>query len=262
MKPKDICMKRIVYIITACAFSVSAVKAQQVLTLKECLEEGLQNNYSLRIVHNEEQISKNNATPGNAGYLPTLDFSAGYVGNLDNIESKARETGEITKNKGVYDQTVNVGLNLNWTIFDGFNMRIAEASHLVGKFSGLDYQQAKVDFNADSAQYIKQQELLHSSRIQLNELMANNDVNQIVIIKDSTIEVHSDLRFEDLWSSTLATNASLLKADQNTTLAQLDYKKINSRNYPYLKLPDMAILSISMTSMPLVEEEIWDLTQE
>ena len=56
------------------------------------------------------------------------------------------------------------------------------------------------------------------------------------MIKDSTIEVHSDLRFEDLWSSTLATNASLLKADQNTTLAQLDYKKVNSRNYPYLKL--------------------------
>lgn len=72
-------------------------EAQQVLTLKECLEEGLQNNYSLRIVHNEEQISKNNATLGNAGYFPTLDFSAGYTGNLDNIESKARATGEITK---------------------------------------------------------------------------------------------------------------------------------------------------------------------
>ena len=115
-------------------------------------------------------------------------------------------------------------------------LRIAEASHLVGKFSGLDYQQAKVDFNADSAQYIKQQELLHSSRIQLNELMANNNVNQNIIIKDSTIDVYSDLQFDDLWNSTLATNASLLKADQNTVLAQLDYKKINSRNYPYLKL--------------------------
>lgn len=115
-------------------------------------------------------------------------------------------------------------------------LRIAEASHLVGKFSGLDYQQAKVDFNADSAQYIKQQELLHSSRIQLNELMANNNVNQIIVIKDSTIDVHSDLLFDDLWNATLSTNASLLKADQNTVLAQLDYKKINSRNYPYLKL--------------------------
>lgn len=114
MKQKGICMKRIAYITIACAFlSVSFAKAQQIRTLKDCLEEGLQNNYSLRIVHNEEQISKNNATLGNAGYLPTLDFSAGYTGNLDNIETKARATGEITKNTGVYDQTVNVGLNLN-----------------------------------------------------------------------------------------------------------------------------------------------------
>lgn len=77
MKQKGICMKRIAYITIACAFlSVSFAKAQQIRTLKDCLEEGLQNNYSLRIVHNEEQISKNNATLGNAGYLPTLDFSA------------------------------------------------------------------------------------------------------------------------------------------------------------------------------------------
>lgn len=66
--------------------------------------------------------------------------------------------------------------------------------------------------------------------------MANNNVNQIIVIKDSTIDVHSDLLFDDLWNATLSTNASLLKADQNTVLAQLDYKKINSRNYPYLKL--------------------------
>lgn len=285
----------IAYIAAVVCASLSIVKleAQQVYTLKECLEEGLQNNYSLRIVHNEEQISKNNATLGNAGYLPTLDFTADYSGDLSDIETKTRATGEITKNNNVDDHTVDVGLSLNWTIFDGFNisttykelkelerqgetntriaiedfiaeltseyynfiqqkirlknfryamslskerLRIAEASHLVGKFSGLDYQQAKVDFNADSAQYIKQQELLHTSRIQLNELMASHNVNRHIIIKDSTIDVHSDLNYDELWNSTLAINASLLKADQNTTLAQLDYKKINSRNYPYLKL--------------------------
>ena len=75
MKQKGICMKRIAYITIACAFlSVSFAKAQQIRTLKDCLEEGLQNNYSLRIVHNEEQISKNNATLGNAGYLPTPEI--------------------------------------------------------------------------------------------------------------------------------------------------------------------------------------------
>ena len=102
--------------------------------------------------------------------------------------------------------------------------------------SRLDYQQAKVDFNADSAKYMKQQELLHTSRINLNELMANANVDQPLSIVDSIIRVNANLNFEELWDATLATNASLLKADQNTTIAQLDYKKINARNYPYLKL--------------------------
>ena len=267
--------------------------AQEVYTLKSCLEKGLQNNYSLRIIHNEEQVSKNNATPGNAGYLPTIDFSAGYKGTVDNTQTKVRESGETIKENGVFDQTINVGLNLNWTIFDGFNiqanykilkelerqgetntriaiedfiaslaaeyynyvqqkirlanlhyavklskerLRIVEERYHIGNFSRLDYQQAKVDFNADSAKYMKQQELLHTSRINLNELMANANVAQPLSIVDSIIRVNANLNFEELWDATLATNASLLKADQNTTIAQLDYKKINARNYPYLKL--------------------------
>lgn len=269
------------------------VCAQRVYTLKSCLEAGLENNYSLRIVHNDQQIQENNATLGNAGYLPTLDFSSGYRGTIDNIETKSRATGEVSKDKGIFDQTIDVGLNLNWTIFDGFRitanyqqlkvlasqgetntriaiedfianltaeyynfiqqkirlknfryavslskerLRVAAAHYHIGDFSRLDYQQAKVDFNADSAQYMKQQELLHSSRIQLNELMANEDVDRPVIIKDSVIDVTSDLVFQELWDATLSTNAYLLRADQNTVLAQLDYKKVTSRNYPYLKL--------------------------
>lgn len=294
MRQKVIHMRHIIYLFAACAcLSITSVQAQQVYTLKSCLEDGLQNNYSIRITHNEEQISKNNATLGNAGYLPTLDLTAGYKGTIDNTETKSRETGVATRNTGVFDQTANVGLNLNWTIFDGFNistnyqklkelerqgetntriaiedfianltseyynfiqqkirlenfryavslskerLRIVEERYHIGSFSRLDYQQAQVDFNADSAQYMKQQELLHSSRIQLNELMANKNVNQSIIIKDSVIDVHNGLNFEELWNATLNTNASLLRADQNTLLAQLDYKKINSRNYPYLKL--------------------------
>ncbi|MBB4045954.1 outer membrane protein TolC [Bacteroides reticulotermitis] len=293
MKQRFFSIQHIIYLLIACSGLSQSVQAQKVYSLKSCLESGLQNNYSMQITHNQEQISKNNATLANAGYLPTLDFSAGYKGNLDNIESKSRATGEIIKNNGVYDQTANVGLNLNWTIFDGFNisttykqlkelerqgetntriaiedfiatlaseyynylqqeirlknlryavtlskerMRIVEERYHIGSFSRLDYQQAKVDFNADSAQYMKQQELLHSSRIHLNELMANESVNQPLLITDSVIDVNAQLIYDDLWTATLATNANLLKADQNITLSQLDYKKINSRNYPYLKL--------------------------
>ena len=76
-------------IILCTALAVQAQPAP-VYTLKSCLEQGLLNNYSLRITRNEQQVSKNNATLANAGYLPTLDLSAGYKGTLDNTETKLR----------------------------------------------------------------------------------------------------------------------------------------------------------------------------
>lgn len=72
---------------------------------------------------------------------------------------------------------------------------------------------------------MKQQELLHTSRIQLNELMASENVDQPFIIRDSLIDVSDKLNFEELWNATLQANASLLKAEQNNTLARLDYKR-------------------------------------
>ena len=116
--------KRLIYFMICLLGSGITAQAQYTYTLKQCLEEGLANNYSLRITRNEEQISKNNATLGNAGYLPTVDLTAGYTGNADNSNTKARATGETTKLRGVYDQTLDAGVDLNWTIFDGFTFRL------------------------------------------------------------------------------------------------------------------------------------------
>ncbi|MBW9199247.1 TolC family protein [Bacteroidales bacterium SW299] len=286
-------MKKHLYILAALAGMGLSARAQYTYTLRQCLEEGLANNYSLRITRNEELVSKNNATLGNAGYLPTIDLTAGYTGSNDNSNSESRSTGETTKVRGVYDQTLDAGIDLNWTIFDGFNisttykqlkemerlgktntriaiedfianltaeyynyiqqeirlknfryavilsrerLRIVEERYHIGNFSRLDYQQATVDFNADRAQYIKQRELVHTSRINLNELMAAKDMDRPIKVKDSLIDVNEHLEFNELWNGTLNANASLLQADQNTTIAQLDYKKVLSRNYPYVRL--------------------------
>ena len=80
------------------------------------------NNYSLRISRNEEQISKNNATLGNAGYLPTVDFTAGYTSDLNSSDSKLRADGSTASERNVLDHTLDAGIDLNWTIFDGFNI--------------------------------------------------------------------------------------------------------------------------------------------
>ncbi|MBQ2856920.1 MAG: TolC family protein [Bacteroidaceae bacterium] len=283
--------KTIIATIICCA--AGNLSAQQHYTLKSCLETGLEKNYSIRMVRNEEQISKNNATLGNAGYLPSLDLSAGFNGNVNNTETETRSTGEKSKTNGVFDKTLNAGLNLNWTLFDGFKiqatyarlkeleqqgetqtriaiedfiaeltaeyynyiqqeirlknfryamslskerLRIVEERYIVGNFSRLDLQQARVDYNADRAQHMKQQEAVKSSRIRLNELMANDDMTQSITINDSIIDLNTLLSFEELWLSTLNNNASLLKSEQSKKIAALDMKAVKSRNYPYLRL--------------------------
>ena len=286
-------MKRLTYSILFVLTTLVINAQEQVYTLGRCIEIGLENNYSLRITRNNELIGHNNATLANAGYLPTLDLNAGYDAQLNSNNSELRATGEIQKTRNAFDQNATAGIDLNWTVFDGFNitttykqlkemermgetntrialedfiagmaaeyynflqqrlrlnnyynavllskerLRIVEERYNIGNFSRLDYQQAKVDFNADSAQYMKQQEVVITSRIALNEMMAIDQVYTPIETSEKGIIINDTLDFADLWHCTLGNNATLLLAEQNSTLARLDYKKVLSRNYPYVKL--------------------------
>ena len=276
-------MKRVL-ITLALLVTASAWADAQTLTLHNCLEKGLENNYSLRISRNQEEVAHNNA-------------------DLANSDSKLRTTGETTEVRNSFDQSLNAGIGVSWTIFDGFKistnykqlkelermgelntritledfiagltaeyynfihqklrlanyyyavilskerLRIVEERYNIGNFSRLDYQQAKVDFNADSAQYIKQQEVVLTSRIALNEMMAIDEVYTPIETNESTIVSDTTLQFGQLWEKMLANNAALLLANRSNTLAELDYKKVISRNYPYVRL-DMTIRSTNMT---------------
>ncbi|WP_446787989.1 TolC family protein, partial [Macellibacteroides fermentans] len=267
-------------------------KGQEVFSLKKCIETGLEKNYAIRIVKNEQQQSANNATPGNAGYLPTLDLTGGYSGVNNNTRSTLTD-GTIEKSNGVSTETANAGLSLNWTVFDGFGiqatytklkelqlmgelntrmtiedfvanltseyynlirqkirlknlrssvdlskerLRIVAERYSLGSMSRLDLQQAQVDFNADSSKLLTQFEAVHTSNIRLNELMALENVGSEIQLQDSVIYPNPFLEEAELWKLTLEANTSLLAAQKNRTLSELDYKKAKSRNYPYVKL--------------------------
>lgn len=115
-------------------------------------------------------------------------------------------------------------------------LRIVQERWLIGDNSRLDLQQAQVDFNADSAQSLKQREVITSARIRLNELMAENEVNGKLRVRDTVIAVNEYLNFDSLWAATLRTNSRLIQAAQNRTLAEIDLKSVKSRDYPYVRL--------------------------
>ncbi len=91
--------------------------------LKSCIEEGLANNYSLKIVRNEQQVVSNNATRANAGYLPQVDLTAGYSGTNSNTNTTDRATGNINKERNATDHTLHAGIDASWTLFDGFKIQ-------------------------------------------------------------------------------------------------------------------------------------------
>ena len=138
------------------------INAQEsVYTLKQCLEIGLQQNYEIQIIKNKQQIAENNASPGNAGYLPALDLGAGYSGTLEDITQHDVVTDQTLNSNGVHNQRLNAGLNLSWTIFDGFSIQ-ANHSRLrrmeeLGEFNTrLAIEAFLSNFTAEYYNYIRQ----------------------------------------------------------------------------------------------------------
>lgn len=280
-------------IISLCCAALPLPAFPQAMSLQSCIEKGLKNNYSLRIVKNEEQMAAGNATRANAGYLPTVEAQAGYDASLDSRDTRARDTGGVSSERNTVNHSANAALNAEWTVFDGYKiqtnfqrlrelkaqsevqtrmavedyvaglvseyynfvqqkirmrnlryavslskerLRIVQERWITGNNSRLDLQQALVDFNADSAQSLKQTESLASSRIRLNELMAEKEVNGRLDIRDTMINVESSLSFDSLWAAVLRTNASLINAAHNRRLAEIDLRNVKSRDFPYVRL--------------------------
>ncbi len=113
--------KAFLLLVTA-VFIVQNASAQQILNLKQCIETGLEKNFELRIAKNQQQISNNNVSAGNAGMLPTIDFLSSHMGSLADKKQQAAGSDNFTELNNVNDYGFDVGVNLNWTVFDGFNM--------------------------------------------------------------------------------------------------------------------------------------------
>ncbi len=93
------------------------------VSLEQLIDKGLQQNFQLRIVQNKQQIADNNAIPGNAGMLPSLDFTSNLgATEYTNTQYPADGSASIT-NPGVSNTNFSAAVTMNWTLFDGFNIQ-------------------------------------------------------------------------------------------------------------------------------------------
>lgn len=102
-------------------FCFIKVNAQEVLSLEDAVKIALENNYEIKIAKNDLKIDQTNVTAGNAGMLPKATASITQNNNLQNL-SQTRTDGTSTSLNNAKSNSLNYGVGLDWTIFDGFKM--------------------------------------------------------------------------------------------------------------------------------------------
>lgn len=96
--------------------------AQEFLTKEQALQSLLENNYSVKLSNNAIAIAENNTSVLNSGYLPRISTSAGasYSNTNQNLDFQNGTSSEI---KNAELDSYNASLNLNYTLFNGFNRK-------------------------------------------------------------------------------------------------------------------------------------------
>lgn len=138
---------------------------------------------------------------------------------------------------GYYNFILQVQLknNLSYALtLSRERLRIDEDRYLLGSGSKLEVLQSRVYVNSDSSNLSRQNEVVRSAQIRLNQLMAVENLNNEFSSSDTSIAVNPGLLYEKLLDLTLTNNTNLQIAVKNKIISDYDYKLVVSRSYPYL----------------------------
>lgn len=266
------------------------VYAQQKLSLQNAITIALENNYTIKLSKNNNTITGNNVSLGNAGFLPNV---LGTFNDLNRVETSKVDLASGQTREAINAPTTNInyGVSLNWRIFDGLQMfanynrlmelqklgdlnarltiqntiadvivayydiviqekqfqaaknalevsalrrKNANSRFIIGKGSKLELLAAKVDFNTDTTQLLRQQDVILAGKIRLNDLMARNPTTEFSVYE--TINIDPSLSYQNLLSQTQTQNPDVQAALINQRIAKFNLQQIKGTRYPILGL--------------------------
>jgi outer membrane protein len=101
--------------------AVCKMQAQELLTVEDAIKIALENNYEIKIASNELKIDQQSVSLANAGITPRIDASVSDNHGIQNT-SQTRSDGTKSSLDNAKNSNLNYGVNLGWTVFDGFGM--------------------------------------------------------------------------------------------------------------------------------------------
>jgi outer membrane protein TolC len=136
--------------------------SQNTLNLQETLRIGLENNYDIQITRNNERISDNNVTLGNAGFLPAANITSGYSVRNSNSDQFPRNGDDAISSRNSNTGAFDAGVSLNWPVFEGFRIqtnykRLQELQTIGELNTRLAIEDLVANLTAEYYNYVHQQ---------------------------------------------------------------------------------------------------------
>jgi len=213
-------MRRFLSLSYILVFFVIPARSQVVYEMKDCIRTGLEKNFSLLITKNNEAISKNNFTIGNAGYLPTLDLSSRHTGTFNDVTKKLTD-GTQTVSKGEYNTTTAGSLSLGLTIFDGFSVnttykKLGELKQVGELNSQMTIENLIADIVSGYVNYIQQVQLYKNLKyaVKLSKERLRIDEDRYLLGSGSKLQVLQSRVYLNSDSSRLSKQRESVRATQ------------------------------------------------
>ena len=234
------------FIIVSLVFlGFSNAKAQEIITLETAVKLALENNYEIKIASNNSIINTTNVAVGNTGMLPVVTATVAANNRVQN-SSQTLQTGVVNSLDNAKNNSLNYGVNLDWTVFDGFKMfakldQLKELQKLGEarlKQTILTKISAVTSTYFDLVQQQQQLEALDSTIVISNQRLALAQ-NRFIIGKASKLEVlnaqvdlNTDkvtlLRQKDLYANTKILFNQILARDTKTNFKVIDAIKVDA----------------------------------
>jgi len=248
-------------------FFASAVHAQELLTVEEAVKIALENNFQIRIASNELEIDKAGVNIGNAGMLPSVGATLNNNNSIQN-SSQTRADGNLIELDNAKNNSLNYGVVLDWTLFDGFRMfarydQLKELEKLGEAQLKLAVLTRVSDVMIAYYDLVQQQQQLTAldSTLVISEQRLNLANNRFTIGKSSKLEVlnakvdlNTDLttilRQKELFVNTKIRLNEILARDTNADFKVIDEISLGEP----LFLPELE--SLAQKQNPLLQAQI------
>ncbi len=103
-------------------FGSFSLSAQTDLSLAKAIEKALENNYQIKLINTNVQVAELQNNWGTTGIYPTFALN---LGNSTNLTDNSNNPASFFPGK-TFNDNLRVSLDMNWTIFNGFGLRISK----------------------------------------------------------------------------------------------------------------------------------------